>query len=656
MIKNRIAKIAAFSVGITFALGVVATPAGAQTIAELQAQINALMAQLAALQGGTVAPASTTFTPNLTVGSTGSEVTSLQQALVSQGHLVMPTGVPMGFFGPLTQAAVAKWQAASGVSPAVGYWGPISRAAYAASAGGSAVTPGVTPGVGVITTPGVEGTITATLDSNPTAVKLYEGDSRKQVMGIKLEAKTSDMRVERLKLKLDATGGTGDTDFYRKIASRIYVMDGSNVLGTADLNANTVVKEGSDYFITISGFGFVIPKNTTRSLFIALDAMNTWDSGFDSQTQTLTLVVDGARAVDGAGINQFSPSTAFARNFTSEGELATSATLKVTLNINSPKANEIIADKGVDNDEKDDVELLKFDVKAEKDAVEITDLTVALTNSNNTAGATTTTLYLYDGNTRIGAETANIGASGNVVFDDIDYVVPRDVTKTFTVKVDVRDATAAATVLTATVNSGSAIVAENTIGDVLGSSAKTGSATGESVTVRKVGLQFSLVSKNIVKGVTPLQNNISTSTAEATFTLRVTALGGDILLGTAASSTPIVTNNGNDGTNDGQSFVIYLGGAAQSALVSASTTGIEIPTTGTTAAGSNTRQLSDGGSIDIPVSFLFHGRAASSALVTSGSYSVGLEKINWVSSGGLQHSTFMSSDSTTWRTGTVSLP
>lgn len=72
-----------------------------------------------------------TFTTNLTVGSTGIDVTTLQQTLVAQGYLVMPVGVTYGYFGSLTQSAVARWQIARGISPSVGYFGPISRATIA---------------------------------------------------------------------------------------------------------------------------------------------------------------------------------------------------------------------------------------------------------------------------------------------------------------------------------------------------------------------------------------------------------------------------------------------------------------------------------------------------------------------------------------------
>ena len=66
---------------------------------------------------------------NLTVGSRGSDVATLQGLLSELGYLNVPFGVPFGYFGPLTRTAVAKYQTALGVTPAAGYFGPITRAA-----------------------------------------------------------------------------------------------------------------------------------------------------------------------------------------------------------------------------------------------------------------------------------------------------------------------------------------------------------------------------------------------------------------------------------------------------------------------------------------------------------------------------------------------
>jgi|GEM_PF-2690321 len=70
------------------------------------------------------------FSASLTLGSTGADVTALQAMLIASGHLVI--GAPTGYFGEMTRAALAKWQAAHGVTPATGYFGPITMAAIAA--------------------------------------------------------------------------------------------------------------------------------------------------------------------------------------------------------------------------------------------------------------------------------------------------------------------------------------------------------------------------------------------------------------------------------------------------------------------------------------------------------------------------------------------
>src|SRR3989344_1638937 len=380
MTKHKIAKIAGIAVSATIAFGTLVPMVGAVTIAELQAQINALMAQLATLQGGSVSTG-TTFTMNLTVGSTGAEVTALQQMLVAQGHLVMPVGV------------------------AYGYFGPISRAKANATSGGT--TGGGTTTGGGITTTGVEGTLTATKAASPASgTKVYEGGSRVAVLGIEVEADLSDMKVERVKLKLDAvTAANSDQQIYTKIADMIYVMDGSTVLASSALDATTVVKEGSNYYITIAGFGFVVPKDTTKVLTIAIDPKTSWDTTYDNDSWSLTVPANGVRATDGAGINQYSPTAALtAHNFTSAADVVDSAALTVSLAASSPATSQVIANQGSSDNEYDGLTLAVFNFKGEKDQVKVTDLVVDLVRGGGGV-ATATTAYIYDGSTLVGSAT-----------------------------------------------------------------------------------------------------------------------------------------------------------------------------------------------------------------------------------------------------------
>lgn len=92
-------------------------------------------------QGQVLGASTYNFTVDLSYGSTGPDVVALQQMLIDAGLLAIPA--PTGWFGPMTRAALAQWQAAHGVAPAVGYFGPITRAAILAA--NAAATPTTTP-------------------------------------------------------------------------------------------------------------------------------------------------------------------------------------------------------------------------------------------------------------------------------------------------------------------------------------------------------------------------------------------------------------------------------------------------------------------------------------------------------------------------------
>ncbi len=66
------------------------------------------------------------FTRSLALGSSGADVSCLQQYLNANGFTITATG----YFGAITKSAVIKWQNAHGISPASGYFGKTSQAKY----------------------------------------------------------------------------------------------------------------------------------------------------------------------------------------------------------------------------------------------------------------------------------------------------------------------------------------------------------------------------------------------------------------------------------------------------------------------------------------------------------------------------------------------
>jgi hypothetical protein len=391
----------------------------------------------------------------------------------------------------------------------------------------------------------------------------------------------------------------------------------------------------------------VVPKDTKKVLSVAVDAKASWDSTYDNDSWTVGVASSGVRAIDGAGVNQYGPTTAFSNSITSAADIVDSATLSVSVNSSTPDVQDVICTSGADEDECDELEVLRFNAKAEDDDVTITDLVVDLTQGGAT-GASTTVAYLYDGSTLVASETVDHDDGETAItFADIDWTVSEGSTKIFSVKLDITDTDATRDTWTADIDTAD-VTAENSRGDGV---TESGSATGNAIGVRKVGAEVSLVSKSITTNGVPQgsgSNNISTSTLTATFNIKVKALGGDLTLGTVASGTPVIASSTT-------SFKVYRNGAYDGSLSSyATSTSYSIPST-CTSTGTNSCTLAENTEVTIPVTFQILGRSTSAALST-GLYSVGFEGIQWHSASAASQTTAFMAGDTDWRTADVSFP
>lgn len=219
-------------VAVAAALMMVATSfafvptAKAQSTSDLQAQINALLATIAALQaqlagtstGGSTGTTTTacTFTRDLTLEVEGADVTCLQTYLKATGHFTHPTAT--GYFGPITRDAVAKWQAANGVTPAAGYFGAISRAKYTAVAG--TTTPGTGTGTGTGTVPTGTAFRVALASDSPSNTALVQGQGIGELAKFTFSNPTS-AEVKVTSLVFNRTGVSNDSTL-----SNVYLYDG----------------------------------------------------------------------------------------------------------------------------------------------------------------------------------------------------------------------------------------------------------------------------------------------------------------------------------------------------------------------------------------------------------------------------------------------
>jgi hypothetical protein len=279
MIKR---KIFAAITGLAVAAMIVA-PSSAQalTAAELQTQINALMAQLATLQGqlsdlggstgGTVTGcAIASFTKNLSQGMTGADVKCLQIVLNSASDTKVAlsgagsSGNETTFFGSMTKAGVVKFQekyaseilAVYGLTSGTGYVGSTTRAKLNTllSSGGTGGTGGTGGETGGETVPAGALSVAITSDSPETAtVPANATAAAYNVPALKVKLTAGDGPVTVTGLKILRSGMSEDAAVD---SIRLYDEDG-NQIGTSQ-------SLGSNHKASFTSISIKVPANSTK--------------------------------------------------------------------------------------------------------------------------------------------------------------------------------------------------------------------------------------------------------------------------------------------------------------------------------------------------------------------------------------------------------
>jgi len=496
--------------------------ASAVTIEELQAQIATLLQQIAALSGtSTPAPATTTcFSTDLQQGMTSNDVKLLQEKLGV---------INTGYFGPLTLSAVKTFQGQNSI-PTTGYVGPMTRAALNAKY--CVTTPVTTPTTTVTTAPvadATEGTLSNTTSPTFVETTLKKGDTQKAILATKLEAKNSDIAIKRADVTL-----TGASIQPWKTFSTIELyVNGTLIKGIPAIKDNFLENIfGADYTLRFDNISFNIPKSGSADVVLKATVLSNPEN---INATTFTFKANAFRGLDGMGIDQYSgtqiASAALAPAAASTGTLA------ISLNANTPKTSYILGSKTATSADK---EIAKFDVKAENRDVTIKTLKVTMTDSD--ANKLVSAVKLYDGSTLL-ASVAGPGA-GAATFTNLAVLIAKDTTKTLTVKVDLKPidgttiiegGTTSATITPTATN----ITAIDSNDDMLGSS-KINSGTDDTdgngndataitaktVTAWTKAPTIALVSTNIVKTTQAGSKDV----ADATIVYNVTANNGDIYI------------------------------------------------------------------------------------------------------------------------------
>jgi peptidoglycan hydrolase-like protein with peptidoglycan-binding domain len=326
-----------------------------------------------------------TFSNYLSVGSTGADVVALQTWLMANGYsipAIASGAASKGYFGSQTKAAVVKYQASVGL-PSTGFVGPLTIAKLNGGASApvamgcptgfictpaAGTSPVVTAPAGTISTPGIAGTIAASLWTTPSGVTAYKGQAY-DVAGYKLQASASDMAVSSVALDFDTRLWLYASSITLKDETGAVVGQISN-LSAANFSELTV---GSDYRVSVPT-NFVVKATQSKYITVNINFLGVTDR----TSTTITITKAQIRAVDGTGVTDtetISDARAFSYQSTNIAQLV------VTTDPSSPASGVIQVSTAAQTM---NVPLAVYDVKSQNQPATLQQLTIGLTLSSST--------------------------------------------------------------------------------------------------------------------------------------------------------------------------------------------------------------------------------------------------------------------------------
>lgn len=537
-------------------------PAQAQSTADLQAQIAALLAQIEQLQKKiNVSTPSITLTRNLSVGTVGNDVRDLQRLLNSDSATqvaISGAGSPGNettYFGPATQAAVIKYQnkyrseilTPVGLTQGTGFVGASTRAHMNAR---SSVTTPTTP-----TNPTTPSTPTAPVtnldgegDLDTFEIETADDDTIREATAdapialVTLEADDGDIQISRMDIALAPDSGNDERDPW-DVFENISLWIDDEKLAERDIDSRSDFQDRDTGTVRFSGLDIVLEDGDEVEMTIAVSVQNGVDGAGANADWSVS--VDSLRYKDAQNV---------VTTDTSTGDLGQSVDfsivergdgeeLKFSSADNNPKERTVIVD---DKNRTNNVTLLGYTIEALGNDIELDTLYV-----NVQTGSAAYNDVVSDIRLKIGSKTfkkdkvvstGDYNSNSVFVSFDIDkkVTIDEDDTEDVTVLVDLK--------ATTNYTNGEIIMAQITSAERDMTKAK-GSDDVESFSGSIVGKEQTLIAEGIFVSADDVKVSTKTLTNNSTIgefkiEFEVEAVEGDFYITDKASTSSLATIGG----------------------------------------------------------------------------------------------------------------
>lgn len=574
-------------------MAILLTPslAMASTVDELQAQINALLAQLAQLQGGvqstSYSACGVSVSTQLKEGVYSTDVINLQKILNSDPYTMVAqygAGSPGNetmYFGPSTKMAVMRFQQkyASEVLYPQGFFEPTGFVGYSTIAKlNSVCKTGSNTSSNTTNTNnnqpqtntgnsnnsnsnlnGNAGYITITKYNTDVENTVTTGGSE-NVLSFKVKSDGSDVRLTNLRLELNKYNSDGSTYPNRYFKSfEVYADD--NRVGNIDIDDFSRDSSGH-YSTTIRLEDVKIKMGSSNQTIFKIKARSADYMDSANGEGSWQVTVSNFRYRDASGANLVENSSITSQSFKVE-KLSSSGDVKVKISSGSSNPDEKTVFVS-DSNSGDKVTLNEFKVRPEgtKITFDVVQVRYQVTGTTNVLSDKVTELQLVRDDRVIATidpyTSRNNDTSSKVLTFNLDdqqnisdgsYATYKIVARMKKINTSTFAIGDSITVSVESANSLKVINAEDRSGDAIWTSRFSGSSTGKPQIFRSTGINISKTYSNADS--VPASNSGSRGYGRFTTEIRLTASGNEIWV---PLTTELLTN---DKTNANVAGVLY---------------------------------------------------------------------------------------------------